>query len=397
MNDARHLPTVALCRFPDGVAGAARAQLVGRVAIASFAGPELLERIGGYSPSCVAWVLHALEDRVDLGPVMRTTAPVALVAPVDRPVLGAYLCLVEAKTARLFPYQRQSWEVLPELCSWLDGLLAGLTSADLVRLLLDADPALQRCEPIVRCLLAAPHSVRRPADVARAVGMWPPRASWDLSQQALLTDPAIPGGVTKVAPWCRFRAAVRSRCVRTVALAVVASCDAPGDLEHQGLPVFEAGNRRVIHQSEELALPAVSSVVGDHLVVLDIGADETILVLNRFDGALLRSFGRKGEGPGEFRTAWSIDAPSPAEGFWVYDITLSRSTYIDIERLLLHPDSVEPRIMNLRAEAYLTGPVWTSEGSILSPGFLGDHRLVKLDNNGVFVAEVGPTPVGDPR
>ena len=60
---------------------------------------------------------------------------------------------------------------LPELCSWLDGLLAGLTSADLVRLLLDADPVLQRCEPIVRCLLAAPHSVRRPADVARAVGM----------------------------------------------------------------------------------------------------------------------------------------------------------------------------------------------------------------------------------
>ena len=179
-----------------------------------------------------------------------------------------------------------------------------------------------------------------------------------------------------------------------LSLAAVA-CERQGDLEQEGLAAFETGSRRVISRPDEFAVPGQMAVVGNHLVVLDTGSDSAVHLVDRVDGELLRSYGHKGGGPGEFRTAWSVDAPPPAEGFWVFDASLSRTTYIDLSRLLLHPDSVVPRILNLRGPAQLMAPMWTSGGSMLSGGFFGEHRLAKLDSAGALVAMVGPPPAGD--
>lgn len=179
----------------------------------------------------------------------------------------------------------------------------------------------------------------------------------------------------------------------------VGGCESELDLSPEGLPVFSTGERRVLHRSDALAIPVTSGVVGDHLIVIDHGSDSTLHVLDRSDGRLLVSYGRDGEGPGEFKTALHIDADRTANGFWVYDIRLARMTYIDLDRLLIAPDSVVPMMLNLQASTgRLTAPVWTSEGSMLSPGFFeDDHRLAQLDSNGVHLGLVGPPPAGDPQ
>jgi hypothetical protein len=147
-------------------------------------------------------------------------------------------------------------------------------------------------------------------------------------------------------------------------LPVVWGCDRPLDLSHDGLPVFPASERRELHRSVALGIPVVSGVVGDYLIMIDHGADSTIRVFDRSDGSLLTSYGRDGEGPGEFRYGLGIQADRVASGFWIFDLQLSRMTYIDLDRLLIAPDSVVPEVLNLHASAgLLLAPVWTSQGS----------------------------------
>lgn len=177
---------------------------------------------------------------------------------------------------------------------------------------------------------------------------------------------------------------------------VISGCEPKLEFTHDGLPVFATGERRQLHRSEDLALPFRSAVVGDYLIVLDRASDPAVHVLNRFDGSLLQSYGRKGAGPGEFEGPWSIDPDPTADGFWVYDVQHSRMTHIDLGQLLVDPDSVVPEIVNIRASGGLSGPVWTSHGFWVSTGSFDDSRMAQLDRDGTELARVGPPPPGDP-
>lgn len=189
----------------------------------------------------------------------------------------------------------------------------------------------------------------------------------------------------------------KSLWLGTTLLSVLASgCGSDAQFSYDGLPVFSAGDRRELHRSDALALPLGSAVVGDLLIVVDVASDSAIHVLNRFDGRLLASYGRKGEGPGEFMAAPTVDPDRAANSVWVFDADLSRITYVNLGQLLTHPDSVVPRMINLRAEGPLEAPLWTSQGSILSPGHFASRRLIQLDSNGTQTGFVGPPLAGDP-
>ena len=194
---------------------------------------------------------------------------------------------------------------------------------------------------------------------------------------------------------CRWVTPSRHAIWLAAAVVLAVGCRAEPGRDHGDLLRLAVTAREVVSQSKAFAIPAGAAVVGEYLVVLDAASDSVIHVLSRTDGTVLVSYGRSGDGPGEFKTAWSVDAPSP-DGFWVFDPTLSRMTYLDLEALLRDPEAVVPRILNLNVEGFLLGPIWMREGWMLSPGFFGDHRLAKLDESGVMVERVGPPPAGDP-
>ncbi|HEV2146185.1 MAG TPA: BF3164 family lipoprotein [Longimicrobiaceae bacterium] len=171
----------------------------------------------------------------------------------------------------------------------------------------------------------------------------------------------------------------------------------PASLDHSGLaPVEVAG--RVVHESDLLGIPTGLAVAGPYLAVIDDGADSAVHVLRSADGALVRSLGRQGEGPGEYKGAWSIDpVPGKPEEFWVYDLSLRRITHVDLERHHAAPGSrVDTRVLKLSSGSTLTGPMWIGD-TVVSPGFFVDGRLARFDTDGLPLGTVGDLPPGGDR
>jgi hypothetical protein len=159
-------------------------------------------------------------------------------------------------------------------------------------------------------------------------------------------------------------------------------CASGGD----GPPTLQA---TILNASSALALPSGLGVVGQYVVVIDDASDSVLHVLDRHDGIWVRSLGRRGRGPGEFRGAWSLDpvVTSPPS-VWVYDLPLRRLTHVP---LLPHPTPrrVEPRSVHLMDGAVLTGPHWLTPDSIVTAGFLVDARLAVYDSTGRRIGSLG--------
>ncbi len=79
------------------------------------------------------------------------------------------------------------------------------------------------------------------------------------------------------------------------------------ELSHAAVANVVDIERQELNGSERLGMPTKIAAVGDHVVVIDAASDAALHVINRMDGEWIRSFGGRGEGPGEFTGAWSLD------------------------------------------------------------------------------------------
>lgn len=166
----------------------------------------------------------------------------------------------------------------------------------------------------------------------------------------------------------------------------------PPELAHTGLAV-EVLDHELLTQTDQLALPYKAAVIDQYLVVIDLGADSVLHVIDRMSGNLVRSFGRRGEGPGEFKGIWSLDrSPEHRFGVWVFDIGLLRSTYLDVKHVLGDSTRYRFRSVNFVSEAALTGPVRTADGRFVSLGFYTQGRLGVFDAEGVQGTTLGELP-----
>jgi hypothetical protein len=164
-------------------------------------------------------------------------------------------------------------------------------------------------------------------------------------------------------------------------------------------PVVEnlfAPQRQVLNQSELLGIPFKMTTVGSHLVVNDLAADVAFHVIDRHSGELTRGFGREGEGPGEFKSVWSLDplAGSSSE-LWVYDYTLRRLSYVDLRDEFFEQERLGERSVNLLQGGLLTGVIQTDQGQFVSPGFFPGGRLGVFDGSGKFIDYRGEIPAVD--
>lgn len=148
----------------------------------------------------------------------------------------------------------------------------------------------------------------------------------------------------------------------------------------------------VLNASDALAMPTELEVLGDRLILADDFADRNLRVLRRSDGAIERSFGKKGRGPREFESAYAIDVIDPSGRVMVHDPMLQRVTWIDLDRDFEDGRWVSDRSVKLNADAMIMETASTPTG-LIGTGSFTDARLAHLDPAGRLERTTGTPPV----
>jgi len=147
----------------------------------------------------------------------------------------------------------------------------------------------------------------------------------------------------------------------------------------------------VLFDGEALGRPQSVGVVGDWLLVSDVPRPHALHVIRRSDGRHLKSWGREGGGPGEFRNLWSIQ-PDGRGRAWLYDPGQTRLTLLDLPTLLADRGDPVRRSVNLRADLMPMTAVWVSDTLLMSSGMFARGRLALFDAAGRLKATAGPLP-----
>ncbi len=165
----------------------------------------------------------------------------------------------------------------------------------------------------------------------------------------------------------------------------------PAELDHAAVGVIDVKSR-TLFESDTLALPSDIALVGDNVVVIDNANEPALFVVDRTSGELLRAIGRRGDGPGEFRQPWTLDAVSGSTSeVWVYDLGLGRLTKLDVTT---SEDAASSRIVNLGSNGATTGPIWTDANTIVSLGLFATGRLAVFNVDGERTGTFGVVPLG---
>lgn len=182
---------------------------------------------------------------------------------------------------------------------------------------------------------------------------------------------------------------MRRICSLAVLLHLTAACDR-AEAPQEGAPVLVG---EVIAAGEYLDLPRQMAVVGDRLVVLDRSAPMAH-VFRAQTGEHLGSFGPKGEGPGEFRSATHVQrALDDPRDVWIFDRSLLRMTRLRFGGDVL-PAMQEIVNLHQGAGVYLQ-PVWLSDSTLVVSGIYPRHpegRLLLTDRAGGAVRGIGEAP-----
>lgn len=195
-------------------------------------------------------------------------------------------------------------------------------------------------------------------------------------------------GVVAVAAWLVFALSPKGEGAATLDAG-------PPDLDHTDLaPIGLAGD--VLSRDDALGLPAALAIVGDYLVVVDRGGGTPLHTVHRRTGERI-SFGREGEGPGEFEAIWNLDPVPGGSAFWAWDLGLQRLTLVELAGPRPARKLRESRNLPLRSAAPLvTGVVRLADDGWLATGLFRAGRLAEFDAEGRFRGARGRLPAEDP-
>jgi len=98
--------------------------------------------------------------------------------------------------------------------------------------------------------------------------------------------------------------------------------------------------------------PKINIINNKYLVVLAETDGKLIQIIDVDNGKILKCFGRKGQGPGEFVGANStLYTPSDSDKFWIYDVTLRRLTQYNIKDILRKNTFKPDTVFNISSDA----------------------------------------------
>lgn len=147
----------------------------------------------------------------------------------------------------------------------------------------------------------------------------------------------------------------------------------------------------------DLSFGSLSRVrlIGDRLVVADASGDPWIHILNANNGSIVRSVGRTGEGPGEFKGVRTILVrPQATEFAWVFDMERQRLTEIDLRDSLPSARDWYRDVIQVTSETgvVVRDPEWISDDRILAGAWLAEAAVVEIDLEGRIIG----SPLGPP-
>jgi hypothetical protein len=136
---------------------------------------------------------------------------------------------------------------------------------------------------------------------------------------------------------------------------------------------------------ETFGAPTRIAVAGSELLLVDRYRAESVVAMDRRSGAIIRSFGTAGEGPGEFKSPMSliVDGDDVA----VLDAGLNRITWLgrDTSDSGFHLEKLASILANSVAIDFARTP----GSGFLITGFMDEHRLARITSAGRVVGVVG--------
>lgn len=156
---------------------------------------------------------------------------------------------------------------------------------------------------------------------------------------------------------------------------------------HQLSPVVKISN-------EVFNLPNDLEVVGPYLVLLDQSVSPALHLIDKNEHKYIKSFGQKGEGPGEFLTPLSIQLRNFKEDeIWIYDGSLFRFSSFKLvqkqDNVLFKPENI------IYLDSDIGPPLnvsWLNKALIISTGMYSQGRVAYFDLNGSVLKTVGNLP-----
>lgn len=151
-----------------------------------------------------------------------------------------------------------------------------------------------------------------------------------------------------------------------------------------GIPTSRLSGTPLV-EGDDFGLPTFLAVADSELLVIDRYRGEAIVAVDRRTGAVVRSFGAPGEGPGEFESPMSlvVDGDEVA----VLDPGVNRITW------LRRNESASgfglAGITSIRAAAVPTDFARLPNADFLVSGLIRDRRLALLDPSGRLLRAVG--------
>ena len=183
----------------------------------------------------------------------------------------------------------------------------------------------------------------------------------------------------------------RARIVRE------ASKLAPG-VNHSAIPLTPLSSS-VFSEGDDFVWPWKTLSVGNKVVIADRPWMEgAIHIVAAADGTPLAAFGRRGEGPGEYKTypdlIRSLDC-GPQE-FWTFDRSLRRLTRIDLSEPMLEGFD-RSVIVRVPITESISHAGFLSDSLVVFTGGIEDGRVVLWDRGSDSVTVMGPLPPSEPE
>lgn len=149
----------------------------------------------------------------------------------------------------------------------------------------------------------------------------------------------------------------------------------------------------LVYDGELLAMPTQIAVVNDRIAMVDGFAERPIHVLDA-SGEYIAGLGRSGEGPGEFEWPRALEPATDGDGFWVYDMGLSRLTLVEPDRWESIPASGRVTLP-IHGPGMVTNVVHRGSGGFLAAGFFSEGRLGHFTRDGEWDGTSGDIPASE--
>lgn len=146
------------------------------------------------------------------------------------------------------------------------------------------------------------------------------------------------------------------------------------------------------YTSSDLGSPTRLVIADDHLVVINSYGEPYIHVIDKYNGNLISSFGRSGEGPGEYQAPFSVSTGVADDTVYIGDAGVGRVTTVVLTEVTTGSDA-SSRIIPVTGTTFQE-IVRVPEGFLANSGS-GKDRFFRINMNGRITATFGPPPPVD--